>query len=172
MLVNYKPLLTAKNIEPLNKTLTEKLNMKKELATIGILFFLISCSSTKNISEDTTKVLRDNNTFSVTEIATDKTYGLSPKNPIEVGGSKDSEGPKNERRFLNALAGPNGEKISYYRSGSCCPIESKNDPFGFGSVMLDNYRVTWENSKDTVSVYINMYDSGKLKAPVGFTIKK
>ncbi|ULC59337.1 2-dehydro-3-deoxyphosphooctonate aldolase [Flaviramulus sp. BrNp1-15] len=97
---------------------------------------------------------------------------MSPKNPVEVGGYKDSEGPRNERRFLNALAGPNGEKISYYRAGSCCPVKSDNDPFGFGSVMLDNYRVTWENSKDTVSIYINMYDSGKLKAPIGFTIKK
>ncbi|WP_299097915.1 hypothetical protein [uncultured Winogradskyella sp.] len=41
-----------------------------------------------------------------------------------------------------------------------------------GYAMLDNYRVTWENAKDTVSIYINMYDSGKLKAPVGFTIAK
>lgn len=38
--------------------------------------------------------------------------------------------------------------------------------------MLDNYRVTWEGSKDTVSIYINMYDYSELKAPVGFTIKK
>lgn len=41
-----------------------------------------------------------------------------------------------------------------------------------GMAMLDNYRVTWEGSTDTVSVYINMYDYGELKAPVGFTIKK
>ena len=65
-----------------------------------------------------------------------------------------------------------GRRSLNYRAGSCCPIKSDNNPFGFGSVMLDNYRVTWENSKDTVSIFINMYDSGKLKAPVGFTIKK
>jgi hypothetical protein len=146
--------------------------MKKQISIIGILFFLISCSTTKNVSKKGKHTLRDNNTFILTEISTDKTYGLSDRNPVQVGGVDKKEGPLNERRFLNALAGPNGEEVSYYRAGSCCPIKSKNDPFGLGSVMLDNYRVTWENSKDTVSIYINMYDSGKLKAPVGFTIKK
>lgn len=149
--------------------------MNKNFLLFGIILFLFSCSSTKPVAKSSTNtphILRDNNTFLITEIATDKSYGLSPKNPIQVGGVKDSEGPKNERRFLNALAGPNGEAITYFRSGSCCAIKSDNDPFGFGSVMLDNYRVTWENAKDTVSIYINMYDSGKLQAPVGFTIKK
>ena len=83
-----------------------------------------------------------------------------------------NEVPLSERRFLNALAGPNGEEISYFRAGSCCAIKSKNDPFGFGEVLLDNYRVTWKGAKDTISIYINMYDYGTLKAPVGFTIKK
>tara|TARA_R110002073_G_scaffold128999_5_gene275223 strand:+ start:19489 stop:19929 length:441 start_codon:yes stop_codon:yes gene_type:complete len=146
--------------------------MKKQILTLVILLSLWGCSSTKQISKNEPQILHDNNAFLITEISTDKTYGLSPKNPVEVGGAKNSEGPRNERRFLNALAGPNGEKISYIRAGSCCPVKSNNDPFGFGSVMLDNYRVTWENSKDTVSIYINMYDSGKLKAPFGFTIKK
>ncbi|MBC3759919.1 2-dehydro-3-deoxyphosphooctonate aldolase [Hyunsoonleella sp. SJ7] len=146
--------------------------MKKILIAFVALVLFLSCGSTQQASKNTAQILRDNNTFVVTEIAKDKTYGYSPKNPVEVGGAKDSEGPKNERRFLNALAGPNGEQISYYRDGSCCPVKSNNDPFGFGSVMLDNYRVTWENSKDTVSIYINMYDSGPLKAPIGFTIRK
>ncbi|WJJ97868.1 2-dehydro-3-deoxyphosphooctonate aldolase [Algibacter luteus] len=146
--------------------------MNKNLLSLGILLFLFSCSSSKQISKNTPQILRDFNTFLITEISTDKTYGLSPKNPVEVGGAKYSEGPINERRFLNALAGPNGEEISYFRAGSCCAVKSNNDPFGFGSVMLDDYRVTWENSKDTISIYINMYDSGKLKAPIGFTLKK
>ena len=38
--------------------------------------------------------------------------------------------------------------------------------------MLDKYRVTWEGSQETISIYINMYDSGELKAPKGFGIKK
>ena len=153
--------------------------MKKQISILATLVVLVSCGITKNISKNEQQILknepqilRDHYTFLVEEISTDKNYGLSPKYPVEVGGAKDSEGPLNERRYLNALTGPNGEEISYYRAGSCCPVKSDNDPFGFGSVMLDNYRVTWKNSKDTISIYINMYDSRKLKAPYGFGLKK
>ena len=141
-----------------------------------ILVLFISCSASKKTTAINTAGntnvetgLLDDQTFLLTEISTDQTYG-SKTNPVQVGGAKNSEGPKNERRFLNALAGPNGEKISYYRKGSCCEVKSENGFMGWA--MLDNYRVTWEGSKDTVSIYINMYDAGVLKAPVGFTIKK
>jgi hypothetical protein len=139
----------------------------KKFSYIGITFILLSCSATKKTVK--TELL-DQQTFLLTEISVDPSYGLSEKNPVEVGGVDKSEGPPNERRYLNALAGPNGEKVTYYRAGSCCSVKSKN---GFmGMAMLDNYRVTWEGSKDTVSIYINMYDYGVLKAPVGFSIKK
>lgn len=144
--------------------------MKNQFIIFVCIAFMFSCSATKEASKNVKQTLLNNNTFLITEISTDKTYGLSPENPVEVGGANVSEGPRNERRYLNALSGPNGEEISYFRAGSCCPIKSKN---GFmGSAMLDNYRVSWENSKDTISIYINMYDSGKLKAPFGFQIKK
>lgn len=139
--------------------------LKVVLLSFSILF--LACTGSKKTVKHQ---LVNDNTFLLTEISTDSTYGLSPTNPIEVGGVSHSEGPQNERRFLNALAGPNGEKISYNRAGSCCPVKSKN---GFmGTALLDNYRVTYEGAKDTVSIYINMYDSGHLKAPVGFTIRK
>lgn len=141
----------------------------KNLIYIGIVILVLGCS-TPNQAVKTT--LKNSQTFELTEISTDPTYGLSAKNPVQVGGVDKNEGPTNERRFLNALAGPNGEEVTYFRAGSCCPIKSKSDPFGLGSVMLDNYRVTWKGAKDTVSIYINMYDYGQLKAPVGFTIKK
>jgi hypothetical protein len=113
--------------------------------------------------------LKDNQTFLLKEISEDPSYGYTKRNPIEVGGVDKKEGPVNERRFLNALAGPNGEKITYFRAGSCCSFKSKNGFMGMG--LLDNYRVSWIGSKDTVSIYINMYDYGELKAPSGFTIK-
>lgn len=141
-------------------------NTMKKLILIGILILFCSCST---LQQSSRTQLRDHQTFRLTAISTDKTYGFTEKNPVKVGGVDKSEGPLNERRFLNALAGPNGEKVSYYRAGSCCPVKSKN---GFmGSALLDRYRVTWENTLDTVSIYINMYDYGELKAPVGFTIK-
>jgi len=146
----------------------------RRLLVLLIIVIMWSCSTTMKTTSLQNKIqtpLLDRQTFLLTDISTDKTYGFDKKNPIEVGGVDKQEGPINERRFLNALAGPNGENVSYFRSGSCCPIKSQSDPFGFGSVMLDNYRVTWEGAQDTVSIYINMYDYGELKAPVGFTIK-
>ena len=140
----------------------------RNLFCFGVLGLILSCSTT----QDVTVILKDDRTFELTEISTDPTYGFSEKNPVQVGGVDKMEGPLNEIRYLNALAGPNGEDVYYYRLGSCCPIKSKNDPFGAGVVMLDNYRVTWEGAKDTVSIFINMYDYGELKAPVGFTIKE
>ncbi len=140
----------------------------KKIIYCWTLILIFSCSSTNKV---VTAKLKNNQTFELTGVSKDPTYGFSNKNPVQVGGVDKSEGPLNERRFLNALAGPNGEEVSYFRAGSCCPIKSKNDPFGFGSVMLDNYRVTWKGAKDTLSIYINMYDYGTLKAPVGFTIK-
>lgn len=140
----------------------------RNLFCFGVLGLILSCSTT----QDVTVILKDDRTFKLTEISTDPTYGFSEKNPVQVGGVDKMEGPLNEIRYLNALAGPNGEDVYYYRLGSCCPIKSKNDPFGAGVVMLDNYLLTWEGAKDTVSIFINMYDYGELKAPVGFTIKE
>ena len=143
--------------------------MTKKLLLAGLVAMSISCSSSKKLSEPVAQ-LSDDSSFVITEVSTDESYGLSPENPVEVGGVKDSRGPLNEMRYLDLLTGPNGEKISYFRAGSCCPVKSEN---GFmGKAMLDNYRVTWKNSKDTVSIYINMYDRGELKAPVGFGTRK
>ena len=148
----------------------------KKLFFIGVLAIACSCSSSKKVAVDnqpyspSERVLVNSQTFLLTEISADKSYGYTEDNPIKVGGVDKKEGPLNERRFLNALAGPQGEKVSYYRLGSCCIFDTENGLNGRG--LLDNYRVPWEGSQDTVSSYINMYDYGQLKAPVGFTIKK
>lgn len=113
--------------------------------------------------------LLDNNTFSITEISKDATYGYTEGNPIMVGKAGGS-GPLNERRFLNALTGPNGEQITYKRLGSCCEFKTKNglfDDAGF----LDKYEVTYEGLDEPVILYINMYDSDLLKIPAGFKKK-
>ena len=142
--------------------------MKYRFLCIGLIAMLFSCATARNVSNKK-PVLLDENTFLLTEISDDASYGYSEKNPVQVGGGTND--PLNERRYLNALAGPNGEAVSYFRAGSCCYVKSKNAPFG-KVVPLDDYRVTWEGSKDTVSIYINMYDAGELKAPKGMSIRK
>ena len=133
----------------------------KKIFLITIVFAAFSCSSKK----PQTGVVVTPQAAVLTGISTDSTYGLTPENPVESGG-----GPSGERAYLDALAGPNGEKIKYYREGSCCPVKSENGMMGMA--MLDNYSVSYSGLKKPVSIYINMYDKGVLKAPVGFTVRK
>lgn len=115
--------------------------------------------------------LLDNETFKLEEGTDDDTYGYTQTNPVCVGGVKSSEGPLNERRFLNALLGPYGEELEYTRRGSCCPFSTPNGMIN-NSGMLDIYVVKYKGQEKAVSIFINMYDFGKLKAPKGFTFKK
>jgi hypothetical protein len=113
----------------------------------------------------------DDNTYLLTDTTSDATYGYTKGNPVNVGGIHESMGPQNQRRFLNALLGPQGEPVSYYRAGSCCGFKTPNGLIG-DMGLLDRYRVTWEGARDTVDIYLNLYDKGNLYIPVGFTAKK
>lgn len=130
--------------------------MKKSIYAFVIITIIIGCSSSKSSTPD-----------APTSNSVDETYGYSEKNAIKVGGF--DQGPKNERDYLNSLTGPNGEPVSFERKGSCCQFKTANSPYGMG--MLDMYRVSYRGKKDTVLLYINMYDKGKLKAPKDFIMK-
>lgn len=145
---------------------------------LTFVFWVIGCSSQKSTSSgkhmggDTrTKPvgLIDDNTYLVTEKSDDPSYAFKTSNPVKVG--KNGSGPQNERRFLNALLGPQGEETMYYRAGSCCPFKTPNGIFE-NNGMLDRYRVFWTGGKDTLDIYINMYDEGDLFIPVGLNAKK
>lgn len=84
--------------------------MKKLLIFTMTVLVLLSCSTSKKMTDGDygspklKQELIDDNTFRITQYSQDDTYGYMEKNPILVGGKSD--GPKNERRFLNALSGP------------------------------------------------------------------
>jgi len=142
--------------------------MKKYATLVFSILILFSCSTSKKMSggdygsPQLKQELLDDYTFKISIYSQDETYGYTEKNPIMVGGGTD--GPKNERRFLNALCGPNGESIEYYRIGSCCPFKTKNSEWGG---MLDMYDVKYKGLEESLIIYINMYDSDTLKVPVG-----
>lgn len=96
-------------------------------------------------------------------------YGRSENHPILVGRSGEECSPSNERYYLNALLGPNGETVQYERIGSCCAFETTNSPWGAG--LLDVYQVTYEGLDKPITLYINMYDPGEPLIPVGFTAR-
>lgn len=160
--------------------------MRKQLFILLLVVISVSCSSTKEVVKSNSgnsssgkqlnygsprvkQKLLDDLTFKIEEYSKDKTYGYTKENPIMVGGG--SEGPKNERRFLNALAGPNGEILKYNRLGSCHPFKTQNGVFG-NTGMLDKYSITYKGLKKEIILYINMYDSDTLKVPVGFTLRE
>jgi hypothetical protein len=153
--------------------------MNKLLLTAALLLF-IGCASQKTTPTANTSggdgdtrtkeiELLDSDTYLLIERSEDKTYGYDKSNPIKVGGSNESSGPRSERRFLNALLGPNGEEVKYFRAGSCCPFKTPNGILDTG--LLDRYRVSWTGSKDTLDIFINMYDKGDLQIPVGLTAR-
>ena len=129
--------------------------MKEILLSALVVGLMSSCGSSSNLNESSSSP------------STDSTYGLTEKNPIKVGGGEG--GPISERKYLNSLSGPNGETVTFDRIGSCCFFKSKSSPMGGG--LLDKYAVTYKGKKDTVVLYLNMYEKGKLMAPVGFKMK-
>jgi hypothetical protein len=137
-----------------------------------ILFVLLvsGCASTKSSGRSSTpaKKLKGSGPIELSDKATDATYGYTQDNPIKVGGVIDDMGPAMERKFLNQLAGPNGEEVTYKRINSCCNFKT---PRGFmGAGLLDVYEVSYEGSS-AVELYINMYDYEAPLIPVGFTRK-
>jgi len=149
--------------------------MKKITSYIFLLLFVTSCISTKstikNIDNNApTPILNYNNTFLITEFSNDKKYGYDKDYPINIFYGTTRNESINQQRYFNALAGPNGEKITYTKLESCCPFPSKNSEMGAG--LLDVYELKWEGQKNPVTLYLNIYEKGVLKVPVGFTLNK
>jgi len=142
---------------------------------IVLAAFLTSCVSTKS----TLKNVDDNapipklaadNTFVITSYSQDKKYGYDNDYPINVFYKDTKSEVLNQQRFLNALAGPNGESISYTKVETCCPFPTKRNAIGAG--FLDVYELKWEGQKTPLKIYLNMHEKGTLMVPMGLTLKK
>src|SRR5688500_12586000 len=116
------------------------------LFIIPLLFLAVSCVSTKstlkNVDDNAPipKLAKDNS-FVITEYATDKRYGYEADYPINIFFKNTKNDTINQERFLNALAGPKGEKLFYKKLESCCPFPTKKSEMGAG--FLDVYEITW-----------------------------
>jgi hypothetical protein len=146
--------------------------MKSVICVFSFVLAFSACSSSRIGMRGHTRTIPvqfiNDDAYLLTIKSDDSTYGYQQHNPVKVGGL--TNGPSNERRFLNGLRGPGGERVSYYRAGSCCPFKTPNGLMN-NTGLLDKYLITWENSTDTLVIYINMYDEGDLKVPVGFTAR-
>lgn len=149
--------------------------MKKITPFIALLLIATSCVSTqstiKNV-DDNAPILRVSNlnTFVITQYSKDKKYGYDKDYPINIFYGDTRNEFINQERFLNALAGPNGEKITYAKMESCCPFPTKRSEMGAG--LLDVYELKWDGQRNPVTLYLNIYEKGVLMVPVGLTLKK
>lgn len=150
--------------------------MKLKFITLSLLSLLIlSCVSTKS----TLKNVDDNapipqlsaqNTFVIKEYSKDKKYGYDADYPVNVYYRSAKQDSINQLRYLDALAGPKGEKLSYKKVETCCPYPTKKNEMGAG--FLDVYEITWQGNQSPIKLYLNSYEKGALLVPIGLTIKK
>lgn len=147
--------------------------MKKIILLFSLSALIISCVSTrstlKNVDDSAPDlILTPNNTFDIKLFSTDKKYGYDKDYPINIF-FQTSKSEINQERFLNALAGPKGEKITYTKLESCCPFPTKRSEMGAG--FLDVYELKWEGQKKPVILYLNIYEKGILMVPLGLRLK-
>lgn len=158
-----------------NKKLVLFVISKKIILAIVLLFLNSSCISTKstlrNVDDNAPipKLSKDN-TFIITEYSKDKKYGYNKDYPINIFYYNTNNEQLNEERFLNALAGPKGEKITYIKLETCCPFPSKRSAMGAG--FLNVYEIRWQGQKKPIVLYLNIYEKGYLLCPMGLSIKK
>ena len=151
------------------------LNMNKSIFFIVLLISMASCSSTQSTLKNTDDnapnlTLSKDNTFVITAYSKDKKYGYDKDYPINIFFNNTNNETINQSRFLNALAGPKGEKITFTKLESCCPFPTKRSEMGAG--FLDVYEVTWDGLKKPIVLYVNIYERGLLMVPVGLGLKK
>ncbi len=147
--------------------------MKKSILIIALSILLNSCVSTrstlKNVDDTAPDlVVNNNNTFDIKLFSTDKKYGYDKDYPINIF-YQTSKSDANQERFLNALSGPKGEKITYSKLESCCPFPTKRSDMGAG--FLDVYELKWEGQKKPILLYLNIYEKGILMVPFGLRLK-
>ena len=149
--------------------------MNKSILLIALLISLASCSSTQSTLKNTDDnapnlVLNKDNTFVITAYSKDKKYGYDKDYPINIFFNNTKNETVNQQRFLNALAGPNGEKITFNKLESCCPFPTKRSELGAG--FLEVFELKWVGQKKPVLLYLIIYEKGVLMVPVGLTLKK
>lgn len=148
--------------------------MKKTVLFITIVLLTASCgsikSSLKNVDNNAPVPVVKNNAFVISAYSKDKKYGYNKDYPINIFYKGTKNDTINQQYFLNALAGPKGEKITFTKLENCCPFPTKTSEMGAG--FLDVYELKWAGLKTPIILYLNIYERGQLMVPVGLSLKK
>jgi len=148
--------------------------MKKKILFIALVLVIASCgsikSSLKNVDDKAPVPVVKNDAFIITNYSKDKKYGYNKDYPINIYYRGTSNDTINQKYFLNALAGPKGEKITYTKLEDCCPFPTKTSDMGAG--FLNVYQLSWKGLKKPIILYLNIYERGQLMVPLGLSLKK
>lgn len=91
------------------------------------------------------------------KVSADPEYGFTKDRPVQVGGAGV---PARQRRYLDALRGPKGERLSVERIGS--------GPGPDDDTLVDLYRVTYDGLEKPITLYLDWYHYTEVFAPQGF----
>ncbi len=131
----------------------------------------LGCKSNKKAIDKTNNFL-DANTYQLYDISKDAKYAYTQGTPIKVGGHNKNEGPLNQRRYLNALLGSNGETIHFKHIKSCCYKKIKTTGGNLQLTYLDQYEISLEGKQQRFIIFLSMFEKDDdLLAPRGFTFK-
>lgn len=112
------------------------------------------------------------NTYQLYDISKDAKYAYTKGIPIKVGGHDKNEGPLNQRRYLNALLGPDGEEVHFKHVKSCCYKKVKTKDGNIQLTYLDQYEISLKGKKQRFVIFLSMFEKDEdLLAPRGFTFK-
>lgn len=140
----------------------------------SFILILASCISTKSTLKNVEAnapdlALNNQNAFIINNSTSDEKYGYDPDYPINVFYKNTTNDSINQKRFFNALTGPNGEKLFYKKVGVCCPFPSKNSVSG--AALLDIYEIKWVGQKTPITLYLNIFEKSPILVPKGFGLK-
>lgn len=125
-----------------------------KLKNILTLTLLVTIFATKALSQD--YLDSDNRFMKLTEVSTDMTYGFEFKNPIKVGSDEKAIGA-----YLNSLKRFDGDRI--HIGDMKFNYKKKN---GLTMVIL-----TFEQKKETLTIYLSSVEFEQPKAINGFSFK-
>jgi hypothetical protein len=93
-------------------------------------------------------------------VSADPEFARTTGKAARVGGGAYYVGGR-ERRYLEALRGPEGQALTFERKGS-----TRQSPDGG---ILDHWQVSWAGLGEPISIYLDAYHYADPVAPAGFT---
>lgn len=115
--------------------------------------------------------------FAALQNATDSTFGYTPQNPLPLKNGNQQKSIRYASTFLRGLRTSDNQTLGfYYRSsmdnpnskGSRLRIRDRSGmPLNGKLDILDKYAFVTSTTKDTIILYVDIYNKGALMIPVG-----